>query len=89
MLLCPTFPSTAPPHDTSKYWGYSAVYNALDYPGIVFPTGMSADAAVDKKGPRSDFIPDREDADKFFHDLCEWSGLSPCHLPLVADFEDR
>jgi amidase len=24
-------------HDESKYWGYTAVFNATDLPGVVFP----------------------------------------------------
>jgi amidase len=36
-LLCPVNASVASAHDESKYWGYTAVFNATDLPGVVFP----------------------------------------------------
>jgi amidase len=36
-LLCPVNASVASAHDQSKYWGYTAVFNATDLPGVVFP----------------------------------------------------
>ncbi|KAH7920550.1 amidase [Leucogyrophana mollusca] len=47
VLLCPPFHGTASRHDTAKYWGYTAIWNILDYPGIVFPSGLKADPSVD------------------------------------------
>jgi amidase len=26
-------------HDESRYWGYTCVFNALDYPAVIFPAG--------------------------------------------------
>ncbi|OAX39697.1 amidase signature enzyme, partial [Rhizopogon vinicolor AM-OR11-026] len=37
VVLCPPFQGTASRHDTAKYWGYTAIWNLLDYPGAVFP----------------------------------------------------
>ncbi|KAH7909595.1 amidase signature domain-containing protein [Hygrophoropsis aurantiaca] len=47
VLLCPPFHGTASRHDTAKYWGYTAIWNILDYPGVVFPSGLKADPSVD------------------------------------------
>ncbi|KAF9228440.1 amidase [Gyrodon lividus] len=47
VVLCPPFSGTASRHDTAKYWGYTAIWNLLDYPGAVFPTGLVADPALD------------------------------------------
>ncbi|KAH7906146.1 amidase signature domain-containing protein [Hygrophoropsis aurantiaca] len=47
VLLCPPFPGTAARHDTTTYWGYTAIFNILDYPGVVFPTGIKADPSID------------------------------------------
>lgn len=33
-------PSLAPRHDTARYWGYTAIFNRLDYPSCSFPTGI-------------------------------------------------
>ncbi|KIJ15530.1 hypothetical protein PAXINDRAFT_77283 [Paxillus involutus ATCC 200175] len=47
VVLCPPFSGTASRHDTAKYWAYTAIWNLLDYPGAVFPTGLIADPALD------------------------------------------
>jgi Asp-tRNA(Asn)/Glu-tRNA(Gln) amidotransferase A subunit family amidase len=47
VVLCPPFPGTASQHDTAKYWGYTAIWNLLDYPGTAFPSGLVADPAID------------------------------------------
>ncbi|KAH7909593.1 amidase signature domain-containing protein [Hygrophoropsis aurantiaca] len=47
VLLCPPFHGVASLHDTAKYWGYTAVWNLLDYPGVIFPTGLKVDPSVD------------------------------------------
>jgi len=36
-ILSPVFPSLAPAHGTTRWWGYSSYWNLLDYPGVVFP----------------------------------------------------
>ncbi|OBZ72285.1 hypothetical protein A0H81_07480 [Grifola frondosa] len=46
VVLSLPFPGPANPHDTAKYWGYTAIWNLLDYPGIVFPSGIVVDPAV-------------------------------------------
>lgn len=38
-ILCPAHASVASVHDESRYWGYTCVFNALDYPAAVFPVG--------------------------------------------------
>ncbi|KAG2052288.1 amidase [Suillus hirtellus] len=54
VVLCPPFQGTASPHDTTKYWSYTAIWNLLDYPGAVFPTGLVADPTIDiyQESPR-------------------------------------
>ncbi|KAJ5497889.1 Amidase [Penicillium expansum] len=37
VILCPAFPTPAPLHFTSRYWGYTSLFNLLDYPALVFP----------------------------------------------------
>ncbi|CAF1142525.1 unnamed protein product [Adineta steineri] len=36
-LLTPVGPSAAPQHGTAKWWGYTSIWNLLDYPAAVFP----------------------------------------------------
>ena len=48
VLLCPVAPGAAPPHDCSRYWGYTSVWNLLDYPALVFPVSR-VDLNVDRR----------------------------------------
>ncbi|CAF4807039.1 unnamed protein product [Rotaria sp. Silwood1] len=36
-LLTPAGSSAAPQHGTGKWWGYTSVWNLLDYPAAIFP----------------------------------------------------
>ncbi|KAF8753954.1 Amidase [Rhizoctonia solani] len=45
-VLCPVAPTLAPPHDTTRWWGYSSYWNLLDLPAVVFPSGKPLDAAT-------------------------------------------
>lgn len=57
-ILSPTYVSVAAKPETVTYWGYTNLWNILDFPNVVFPTGMSVDQeldVVDKSfTPRSD-----------------------------------
>ncbi|KAL4949675.1 amidase [Aspergillus filifer] len=46
VILCPASFGAATPHDQSRYWGYTANWNLLDYPGAVFPV-TTVDPAKD------------------------------------------
>lgn len=37
VIVAPVTPSIAPPHGTSIYWGYTAIFNLLGYPAIAIP----------------------------------------------------
>jgi amidase len=39
-ILSPVASSLAPPHDTTRWWGYTSYWNLCDYPAAVFPTGF-------------------------------------------------
>lgn len=66
-IITPAFATAAPPHDTTRWWGYSSHWNLLDYPGVVFPTGkrVSAEDYADDidAGP-----PARNEAEKFIRE---------------------
>ncbi|KAJ7457387.1 amidase signature domain-containing protein [Mycena latifolia] len=47
VVLCPAGAGPPPALGTCKYWGYTNVWNFVDYPAAVFPTGLHADPAVD------------------------------------------
>ncbi|RGP78822.1 hypothetical protein FLONG3_3020 [Fusarium longipes] len=44
-LICPPAPSVGYPHDYNAYWGYTSLFNLLDYPAAILPIkGFSIDA---------------------------------------------
>lgn len=47
VILCPTYVGVAAELGTAQYWNYTAIWNILDQPAVVFPTGLRADPAVD------------------------------------------
>jgi amidase len=68
VLLCPVGPGCAPPLDCARYWGYTAQWNLLDYPALVFPTGLQC-------GPedaREEGYEPRNADDKYNYELCEF-----------------
>ncbi|ORX39578.1 amidase signature domain-containing protein [Kockovaella imperatae] len=54
VLLCPPAPGPAPKLGTSKYWGYTSMFNVLDVPAGVFPAGLYVDASDVREG-RTEF----------------------------------
>ena len=62
VLLCPTNPAGASAHGESTYWGYSSVFNILDYSAAVFPVGSVNKDDSWTKYPRSKPVMGEEDA---------------------------
>ena len=46
-ILSPAYTSVAPVQETPHYWGYCNLWNILDFPNVVFPTGLVCDAKLD------------------------------------------
>jgi amidase len=44
VVIGPAFVGPACAHDTALYWTYTALWNFVDYPGVVFPTPVRAEA---------------------------------------------
>ncbi|KAK5171848.1 uncharacterized protein LTR77_003484 [Saxophila tyrrhenica] len=82
VVLCPVGPSCAPLLETARYWGYTAQWNLVDYPCLVFPTGLQC-SEVDKVD--SDYHP-RNEKDKYNHELYEPKSYTdaPISLQLVG-----
>ncbi|EKJ69184.1 hypothetical protein FPSE_10615 [Fusarium pseudograminearum CS3096] len=71
VILCPPYFGAASPHEQSRYWGYTAHWNLLDYPAAVFPV-TTVDPSKDPKDvnyvPKNDddrFVYDQYDPEKF------------------------
>ena len=58
VILCPTFPTPAPRHDTSQYWEYISLFYLLDYSALVFPetnVDTERDAKDTSYTPKNEF----------------------------------
>ena len=90
VILCPVGPGAAPPLDCARYWGYTAQWNLLDYPGLVFPV-TKVDPTIDVVD--HDYKPMNE-KDEYNHQLWQsgpdkYKG-APVSLQLVGRrYEDE
>ncbi|ODV89830.1 hypothetical protein CANCADRAFT_46226 [Tortispora caseinolytica NRRL Y-17796] len=50
-VLCPMYPGPAAPIHEMLYGTYTIMWNVLDMPAMVFPTGLKADPEIDIKDP--------------------------------------
>lgn len=47
-VICPVFVGPASAHDTAFYWNYTALWNFVDYPGVVVPTPIKCGTEKEK-----------------------------------------
>lgn len=47
-ILSPVYVGVAPKPSKLHYWGYTALWNLIDMPNLVFPTGLAQDPKIDK-----------------------------------------
>lgn len=82
VILCPPSFGAAPPHEQSRYWGYTSNWNLLDYPGAVFPV-----TTVDpEKDPKDVNYQPKNAEDKFCYDLYdpETYAHAPVNLQIIG-----
>lgn len=82
-VIAPVFPGPACKPRTSRYWGYTAQWNLLDYPGMVFPV-TTVDPKLD--APVKDYKP-RNEMDEFVwkqYDSAESFANAPVALCAVG-----
>ncbi|KAI7549679.1 fatty-acid amide hydrolase [Hortaea werneckii] len=48
VILCPAYPGAGALQGTPKYWNYTAIWNILDQPAVVMPSGLRCDRSLDK-----------------------------------------
>lgn len=73
VLLCPAGPGCAPLLDQARRWRYTSQWNLLDYPAVVFPTGLKCEL---RYGAEEGYVPGNEE-DRRSWEGCEFSCLSP------------
>lgn len=99
VILCPVGPSVAPRLDTARYWAYTATWNLLDYPAVVFPVGEHVDPADYEGEEDGRYRPTGSGSDAEEYQRMLWEGPdggaeayrgAPVALQLVARrFEDE
>lgn len=89
VLLCPVGPSVAPQLNTSKYWGYTAQWNLLDYPALVFPVSK-VDIAKDVAEAGFEAMGAKDEANRKLYERPEVFKGAPVSLQLVGRrYEDE
>ncbi|KAI3542006.1 amidase [Colletotrichum filicis] len=89
VILCPAYVGAGVLQGGAEYWNYTAIWNVLDQPAAILPSGLKVDKAIDK--PEEDYTP-RND-----HDAKEWKAYDadlfhdmPICLQLVGKhFQDE
>lgn len=54
-LLTPAYVSVAAKPEVIHYWGYTNLFNILDFPNVIFPTGLKCDPELD--APDKSYVP--------------------------------
>ncbi|KAF2799408.1 amidase [Melanomma pulvis-pyrius CBS 109.77] len=82
VVIGPAFIGPACAHDTAFYWTYTSLYNFVDYPGVVVPTPIKAEA---KEEYGADYLPLSEEC-KHVKQLWGASNFegAPINLQIVA-----
>ncbi|KAF3932953.1 Acetamidase [Dactylellina cionopaga] len=87
VLLCPVGPGVAPRLETAKYWGYTSMFNLLDYAAAVFPVSQ----VNEEDNGTWDYIPigDKDKENAMLWDA-DYYKDAPVSLQLVGRrFEDE
>lgn len=84
VVLCPAGPGVAPLLNTARYWNYTSQWNLLDYPALVFPTGLSCGLEDEAE---ADYTPSNAQ-DAYNHNLCKFQkvGLTMAFEPVAKEF---
>lgn len=48
-ILCPAYAGAGVLQGGAKYWGYTSIWNILDLPSVVVPSGVRCEGGVDAK----------------------------------------
>ncbi|OQU96987.1 hypothetical protein CLAIMM_02992 [Cladophialophora immunda] len=69
-LISPVGPGVAARHETARYWGYTAIWNLLDWPACTFPTGETVSPQIHPKD--ASYTPRLNEFDSY-----NWSNYEP------------
>lgn len=81
VILCPTYPGVGALQHHAYYWENTSIFNILDQPAVVFPTGISVDKDSDRYDAEYRHMNDQDEREwktcKFLLFRCA-SGFSQC-----------
>lgn len=63
-ILSPAYPGVAAVYGESHYWNYTAIWNVLDLPSAVFPSGLTVDPKLDLLSDMDKAYKPRSDVDE-------------------------
>jgi amidase len=74
-LICPPAPAVGYPHDFNAYWGYTALFNLIDYPSAILPMkGFNISAEQDPVDVGYQPL-DTNPYDRPNHEICKFHML--------------
>lgn len=78
-LICPPAPGVGYPYDFNTYWGYTSLFNLIDYPAAVLPIpGLKVNAEQDPLD--SEYVPlDTNPYDKPNYEICTHDPYDNTH----------
>lgn len=83
VVLCPMHVGPAPVHDTAVHWNYTAVWNYVDYPGIVFPTPVRTKSKGEEKYANTEVWGEHDAHVRELWETNDYVG-APINLQLLA-----
>ncbi|KAF4441026.1 hypothetical protein FACUT_3055 [Fusarium acutatum] len=91
-LICPPAPGVGYPHDFNTYWGYTSLFNLIDYPAAILPIpGLKVSSEQDS--PDVDYVPlDTNPYDKLNHEIYDpnrFENQAICIQVVGRPFEDE
>ena len=79
-LVCPPAPGVGYPHDFNVYWGYTSLFNLIDYPSTILPVpGVTVGPREDPADPTYRPL-ETNPYDRPNYELCEWSSCSDVEI---------
>lgn len=85
VVIAPCFVGPASKHDSAFYWNYTALWNFVDYPGIVVPSPIRVEGSKTEAGYPEGWAP-LSDRDQHVRRLWEEGGFenAPINLQVVG-----
>ncbi|PSK59228.1 Fatty-acid amide hydrolase 1 [Elsinoe australis] len=82
-VLCPAFVGPAAMHETARHWGYTSLWNFVDYPGVTFPTPIKAGKKGEEAYQTDEMLSEDDREVRRLWDEGDFEG-APVNLQLVT-----